>query len=169
MISSDPDLAKAHTLVRIDEPKDGEECLVSSTEREAGTPAQSPNYLSVEPGQVANAWLNELVAPLQGVESAREAHGNRAAAELALEVCTEFGRDRPSLAGSAPAAHICRRRPPSPRTGERLRRSRIQGRHGETRQALFRPSRDVQVRRPRGCDSPASARLGAFRGDAGRT
>jgi hypothetical protein len=90
MISSDPDLAKAHTLVRIHEQKDGKECLVSSTEREQETPAQSPNYLSVEPGQVANAWLNEFVAPLQGVESAREAHGNRAAAELAIEVCTEF-------------------------------------------------------------------------------
>ena len=90
MISSDPDLAKAHTLVRIDEPKDGKQCLVSSTEREHETPARSPNYLSVEPGQVANAWLNEFLAPLQGVESARAAHGNRAAAELAIEVCTEF-------------------------------------------------------------------------------
>jgi hypothetical protein len=98
MISSDPDLAQAHTLVRIHEPKDGKECLVSSTEREQETPAQSPNYLSVEPGQVANAWLNEFVAPLQGVESAREAHGNWAAAELGIEVCTEFAQ---SAAASA--------------------------------------------------------------------
>jgi hypothetical protein len=36
--------------------------------------------------------LNEFVAPLQGIESAREAHGNRAAAELAIEVCTEFAQ-----------------------------------------------------------------------------
>ena len=92
MISSDPDLAQAHTLVRIHQPKDGQQCLVSSTEHEHETPAQSPNYLSVEPGQVANAWLNEFFAPLQGIESAREAHGNRAAAELAIEVCTEFGQ-----------------------------------------------------------------------------
>jgi hypothetical protein len=91
MISSDPDLARAHPLVRIEQP-DGLTCVVSSTEREPGTSPQSPNYLSVDPGQVANAWLNELVAPLQGVEAAREAHGNRAAAELALEICGEFGR-----------------------------------------------------------------------------
>lgn len=90
MISSDPDLAKANELVRIEEPN-GLACVVSSTEREPGTPPQSPNYLSVDPGQVANAWLNELVAPLQGVETAREAHGNRAAAELALEICGQFG------------------------------------------------------------------------------
>jgi hypothetical protein len=92
MISSDPDLAEADTLVRIHEPKDGKQCLVSSTEREPETPAKSPNYLSLGPGQVANAWLNEFVAPLQGIESAREAHGNRAAAELAIEVCTEFAQ-----------------------------------------------------------------------------
>jgi hypothetical protein len=103
MISSDPDLAKAHTVVRIQEPKDGKECLVSSNEREPETSAQSPNYLSVGPGQVANAWLNEFAAPLQGVQSAREAHGNRAAAELAVEVCTKFTQSAgTSAAGSAP-------------------------------------------------------------------
>jgi hypothetical protein len=102
MISSDPDLAQAHMLVRIHEPKDGKECLVSSTEREQEALAQSPNYLSVEPGQVANAWLNEFVAPLQGVESAREAHGNRAAAELGIEVCTEFAQSEGTSAVKAP-------------------------------------------------------------------
>jgi heme exporter protein D len=102
MISSDPDLAEAHTLVRIHEPSDGKECLVSSTEREHQTNAQSPNYLSVEPGQVANAWLNEFFAPLQGIQSAREAHGNRAAAELAIEVCTEFAQSARTSAGEAP-------------------------------------------------------------------
>ena len=101
MISSDPDLAKTHTLVRIHEQKDGKECLVSSTERERETPAQSPNYHSVEPGQVANAWLNEFVAPLQGIQSAREAHGNRAAAELAIEVCTKFAQSAGTNAGGA--------------------------------------------------------------------
>jgi hypothetical protein len=91
LISSDPDLDKAHPLVRIHEAIDNKECLVSSTEREKDAPAQLPNYLSVGPGQVANAWLNEFIAPLQGIESAREAHGNYAAAELGIEVCTQFG------------------------------------------------------------------------------
>jgi hypothetical protein len=115
MISSDPDLAKAHTLVRIDEPKDGKGCLVSSNEREHETPAQSPNYLSVEPGQVANAWLNEFLAPLQGVQSAREAHGNRAAAELAIEICTTIDRDqrRGSYAGDWVTRSIRRRGEPA--------------------------------------------------------
>jgi hypothetical protein len=91
LISSDPDLDKAHPLVRIHEATDNKECLVSSTEREKDAPAQLPNYLSVGPGQVANAWLNEFIAPLQGIESAREAHGNYAAAELGIEVCSQFG------------------------------------------------------------------------------
>jgi hypothetical protein len=109
MISSDPDLAKAHPLVRIEEPN-GAKCVVSSTERESGTPPGSPNYLSVDPGQVANTWLNEFVAPLQGVEAAREAHGNLAAADLALEICGEFqapGQAAPSTnasSSSTPAA-----------------------------------------------------------------
>jgi hypothetical protein len=102
MISSDPDLATAHPLVRIEQPA-GLPCVVSSTEREPGTSPQSPNYLSVDPGQVANAWLNELVAPLEGVEAAREAHGNWAAAELALEICGEFGpQSRMASARGAP-------------------------------------------------------------------
>jgi hypothetical protein len=101
MISSDPDLAKAHTIVRIQEPKYSKECLVSSNEREPETPAQSPNYLSVGPGQVANAWLNELAAPLEGVQSAREAHGNRAAAELGIEVCAEFAQSAGTSIGGA--------------------------------------------------------------------
>jgi len=145
MISSDPDLAKAHTVVRIHEPKDGKECLVSSTEREQETPAQPRNYLSVEPGQVANAWLNEFVAPLQGIQSAREAHGNRAAAELAIEVCTKFTQSAgTSAGGSAPqtlqmqAAIIADR-------GKDAYLTNSETRQGEGRQALFRPSRDVQV------------------------
>jgi hypothetical protein len=97
MISSDPDLA---TPVRIHEPKDGKECLVSSTEREQETPG--PNYLSVEQGQAWNAWLNEFVAPLQGLESAREAHGTRAATELGIEVCTEFAQSAGTTAAGVP-------------------------------------------------------------------
>jgi hypothetical protein len=98
MISSDPDLDKAHALVRIDDPKDGGQCLVSTTERDpasrnAGVPqdaSQSANYLSVDREQVLNAWINEFVAPLQGIKNVREAHGNRAAAELAVKVCAEY-------------------------------------------------------------------------------
>jgi hypothetical protein len=41
-----------------------------------------------------------LAAPLQGVESAREAHGNRAAAELAVEVCTEYSQSPQPTAGT---------------------------------------------------------------------
>ena len=89
---------------------------MSSTEREPGTSAQLPNYLSVEPGQVANAWLNEFVAPLQGVESAREAHGNRAAAELAIEVCTEFAQSAGTSSGRP--RRPSQTRPPSPRPGK---------------------------------------------------
>ena len=36
MISSDPGLESSHTLVRINEAKDGGKCLVSVAEREAG-------------------------------------------------------------------------------------------------------------------------------------
>jgi hypothetical protein len=75
--------------------------VVSSNEREPEAPAQSPNYLSVGPGQVANAWLNEFAAPLQGVQSAREAHGNRAAAELGIEVCAEFAQSAGTSTGGS--------------------------------------------------------------------
>lgn len=35
------------------------------------------------------SYLNELVAPLQGVTAVRKAHGTLAAAELAAAICTE--------------------------------------------------------------------------------
>jgi hypothetical protein len=108
MISSDPDLDKARTLVRIDEAKDGGQCLVSTTERDPPSgnpgasqdPSQSGNYLSLGQGEVWNAWLNEFAAPLQGINKVREAHGNRAAAELAVKVCAEY----PELPTTAPNA-----------------------------------------------------------------
>ncbi len=99
MISSDPGLKKARELVRIKEAKDHGGCLVSVAEREdaplgaAGvrqTPDKSPNYLSPDRAQVQNAWLNEFFAPFQGIKNVREAHGNRAAAELALQICAEY-------------------------------------------------------------------------------
>ena len=34
--------------------------------------------------------INEFLAPFQGLEHVRAAHGNLAAAELAVEVCAEF-------------------------------------------------------------------------------
>jgi hypothetical protein len=101
MISSDPDLNQADALVRIKEAKDGGNCLVSVAERE-GTwsadvsgsqkPAESPNYLSIDKQQVQNAWLNEFLAPFHGITKVREAHGNRAAAELAVQICSEFSK-----------------------------------------------------------------------------
>ena len=106
MISSDPDLNSNHMLVRINEikgtgeVKKGDEkgkkkCLVSVAEREHASaanssPGRSPNYFSLYPTGVENALVNEFVAPFQGLEKVREAHGNWAAAELALEVCAEF-------------------------------------------------------------------------------
>ncbi|MGO7283340.1 hypothetical protein ACCT25_13280, partial [Rhizobium ruizarguesonis] len=99
MISSDPGLKKARQLVRIKEAKDHGGCLVSVAERDdaplgvAGiqpTAGKSPNYLSPDKTQVQNAWLNEFLAPFQGIKNVREAHGNRAAAELALQICAEY-------------------------------------------------------------------------------
>ena len=102
MISSDPDLDSKHMLVRINEFPTNHpgKCLVSVAERERASSAdpprvaktfgRSPNFFSVDPTGVGNALINEFVAPFQGLEKVREAHGNWAAAELALEVCAEF-------------------------------------------------------------------------------
>jgi hypothetical protein len=99
MISSDPGLKQARQLVRIKEGKDQGACLVSVAEREdapsgaAGTlqsSDKSPNYLSLDTREVMNAWFNEFLAPFQGIKNVREAHGNRAAAELAVQICAEF-------------------------------------------------------------------------------
>jgi hypothetical protein len=103
LISSDPSLDAKRTLVRINEPKGGERCLVSVAEREdASSSDGAPNYLSVDPNQFENAWLNEFIAPLQGVTKVRESHGNRAAAELAVEICAEFP-EAPKAAAGAPS------------------------------------------------------------------
>jgi hypothetical protein len=99
MISSDPSLKQAHELVRIKEAKDHGPCLVSVAEREgapsgaAGAsqkPDNSPNYLSLDAEEIENAWINEFLAPFQGITKVREAHGNRAAAELAVQICAEY-------------------------------------------------------------------------------
>ena len=115
MISSDPALESSHTLVRINEVKNGRKCLVSVAEREH-TPARawrvpatasnseeylrSPNYFSGDPEEIENALINEFLAPFQGLENVREAHGNRAAAELAVEVCADFP-SAPNLAAGS--------------------------------------------------------------------
>jgi hypothetical protein len=98
MISSDPGLQQAHELVRIKETKEGRKCLVSVTEREGASlhsggsqaSGRPPNYLSMDTNEVENAWINEFWAPFQGVLKVREAHGNRAAAELAVQICAYF-------------------------------------------------------------------------------
>ncbi len=99
MISSDPGLQQAHELVRIKEGKKSGKCLVSVAEREKAASAdssgaqssgESANYLSTDQSQVENAWINEFLAPFEGVMKVREAHGNRAAAELAVQICAEF-------------------------------------------------------------------------------
>jgi hypothetical protein len=111
MISSDPSLKQAHELVRIKEAKDHGPCLVSVTEREgapsgaAGAsqkPDNSPNYLSLDTEAVENAWINEFLAPFQGITHVREAHGNRAAAELAVQICAEYPEPQKPAPQSAP-------------------------------------------------------------------
>jgi hypothetical protein len=106
MISSDPGLQEAHELVRIKEGKRSGKCLVSVAEREDSS-GQSANYLSTNQGEVENAWLNEFWAPFEGVMKVREAHGNRAAAELAVQICAEVpdsasaGAPQPSATSAA--------------------------------------------------------------------
>jgi hypothetical protein len=92
LISSDPSLDTKRTRVRIRQPKndqDGKECLVSAAERENAGKASDPNNLSIEPSDAENSWLNEFLAPITGLTSVRAAAGNRAAAELAVEICAE--------------------------------------------------------------------------------
>ena len=48
-----------------------------------------------------NAWLNEFLAPFQGIKNVREAHGNRAAAALAVQICAEYP-DPASASAPAP-------------------------------------------------------------------
>jgi len=83
---------------------------VSVTEREGTSSVDAsdsqkseelPNYLSIDKEQVGNAWINEFVAPVQGITKVREAHGNRAAAELAVEICSEFSKLPKTTSGSA--------------------------------------------------------------------
>jgi hypothetical protein len=102
MISSDPDLDTNHMQVRINEStKRPGKCLVSVAEREPAsaadpgtpqTPGRSPSYFSIDPTGLGNALINEFFAPFEGLEKVREAHGNWAAAQLAVEVCTEINK-----------------------------------------------------------------------------
>ena len=115
MISSDPGLQKAHELVRINEAKDHGRCLVSVAEREKSASQASPNYLPLDRQQVENALINEFLAPFQGITHVREAHGNRAAAELAVQICAEYpepGKPAPQSA-SAPLSSASQSPPAS--------------------------------------------------------
>jgi hypothetical protein len=110
LISSDPDLDdpspdKRTAPVRIDEPTGGDRCLVSITERKALPPASpgDPNFLRIQSKQVEDAWINEFVAPLHGLENARSAQGNWAAAQLAVKVCAAFSRSPNGKPGESAA------------------------------------------------------------------
>ncbi|MGO7347796.1 hypothetical protein ACCS92_10710 [Rhizobium ruizarguesonis] len=137
MISSDPGLKKTHELVRIKKVKD-KPCLVSVTERDdtmSGDDSQqtsetSANYLKVDPTGFENAWLNEFQAPLQGIKNVREAHGNRAAAALALEVCAEY--PRPSS-------------PPSSVNGQQARFPPDASRSSQAQNAILGQAKDASI------------------------
>jgi len=63
---------------------------VEEIARENAGKLSDPNNLSIEPSDFENSWLNEFLAPITGVYSVRAAAGNRAAAELAVEICAEI-------------------------------------------------------------------------------
>ncbi|ACK49786.1 hypothetical protein Msil_0816 [Methylocella silvestris BL2] len=97
LISSDPGLDEARARVRLRQRKADGQCVLSTA-----TPADTQdadNYFPFkdatgslsndgEKGVVFSSY-NELTAPLFGVMSVREAHGTRAAEELAAEICAE--------------------------------------------------------------------------------
>ena len=107
LISSDPDLDPNRARVRIRGATATKECVPSVAEREppdadaTGTSADGDlaNFQSVLrttgfggflDGATRNGYLNELFAPVIGIQSVREAHGARAAAELATDICAEW-------------------------------------------------------------------------------
>ncbi len=117
LISSDPGLDKARTLVRIKETEKGGKCLLSTAERESpptdnAAPAlqtktsDQANYLSLDRAQATNSYINEFSAPFQGIANVREAHGNRAAAELAVEICTEFDESSTPSGSANPSPQV---------------------------------------------------------------
>ena len=112
LISSDPSLDIKRTRVRIREPKDGKECLVSVAERENAGKLSDPNNLSIEPSDFENSWLNEFLAPITGVYSVRAAAGNRAAAELAVEICAEISTAQARDPQAQAKSDYCSAQPP---------------------------------------------------------
>ena len=50
--------------------------------------------------------INEFLAPFQGIKNVREAHGNRAAAELAVQICAEFPNSKSAHAPAPPPETI---------------------------------------------------------------
>jgi hypothetical protein len=109
MISSDPGLDR-RARVRINRNNKADEdrgkCLVSIAERESarsgGASDSSPNYFSLDGGLGENPWVNQFLAPFEGINNVRGAHGNLAAAELAGEICTESNESQKNAFGTQP-------------------------------------------------------------------
>ncbi len=86
-ISSDPGLDKNEARVRILS-SGSAKCLPSIAVPEA--PNGTPDiFLELKTWGANVPYFNELTAPIVGIMSVREAHGTRAAAELASEICAE--------------------------------------------------------------------------------
>jgi hypothetical protein len=125
LISSDPSLDTKRTRVRIRQPKngnDGKECLVSVAELEkaVSNPNNPPNNLSVEHSDFENSWLNEFLAPITGLASVRAAAGNRAAAELAIEICAEISTAEARDPQAQAKSDYCSAPPPQIQTAASL-------------------------------------------------
>jgi hypothetical protein len=95
LITSDPGFDRTSTFVRVNV-RDSGACLIIA-EREAMLSGKGsilreqrapwPNYSSSDAEPIQNALFNEFLAPFKGIMNVREAHGNRAVADLTLEIC----------------------------------------------------------------------------------
>ena len=120
LISSDPSLDTKRTRVRFREPKVGQGCLVSVAERENVGKEFDPNNLSIEPSDFENSWLNEFLAPITGLASVRAAAGNRAAAELAVEICAEVSTAQAGDPQAQAKSDYCIKQSPQSQTVDSL-------------------------------------------------
>ncbi|WP_374308658.1 hypothetical protein [Methylocella sp.] len=110
LISSDPglDAERARVRLRQGQVEGKMKCVLSTATPARREEAGAGNFLPFKDaaknekndgeGFILSSY-NELTAPLFGVMSVREAHGVRAAEELAAEICAE----QPVSAGAAPA------------------------------------------------------------------
>ena len=106
MISSDPSLESSHTLVRIKRSGTAE---MPGERRGAGGRTGSPAFEKLRgrrttsrstPRRSRTPCSTSSSRRSRGWQNVREAHGNRAAAELAVEVCSEFPDAQRLAAGS---------------------------------------------------------------------